>query len=332
MSLRESIKQILRMCGHAMSRTVHERLDSVEAALQEFSETHTALLQSNIHIVETLPQLKAELDQHKSAPQALKRDLWIEAPDYAAVNPEIGLMSFLYSYLPTRIAVDVGARSGEFSDRLLNTGYQVFAFEQSPLNFKSLMEKCGGRAGFHGFNVALGGASGEAPLHLAAEAAGHSLTSYSLTEGLWFSESIPVPVRTLADLHHDNILPEDVSLLKTATEGCDLEVIRGMGDRRYPVVSAEFRDARIPLKTHGERYELGDMVGEMRTRGYGWFIALYRVWGQNTLSFFANHEIPVAHSWGTAVFFRDRETFGHAHEWCSAVLPRTYFKPPNPPL
>jgi hypothetical protein len=49
MSLLDAVKYTLRMCGHAFSITVHERLDVLE---QRQAETDHALLQANIRLAE----------------------------------------------------------------------------------------------------------------------------------------------------------------------------------------------------------------------------------------------------------------------------------------
>ena len=61
MRIRESVKQLLRMCGHAAVSTVHDRLNVIEAELQDGLNTHTALLQSNIHLVQAAPALGSEI-------------------------------------------------------------------------------------------------------------------------------------------------------------------------------------------------------------------------------------------------------------------------------
>ena len=58
-----------------------------------------------------------------------------------------------------------------------------------------------------------------------------------MPEGLAFRETVPVTVRKLASLHREDIVPAEVSYVKVDTEGYDLEVIKGMEDYRYPVVS-----------------------------------------------------------------------------------------------
>jgi hypothetical protein len=139
------------------------------------------------------------------------------------------------------------------------------------------------------------------------------------------SSAVPVAVKTLSDLHREGIVPPDISLVKINTEGYDLEVIRGMNDYGYPVVVVDFWDIHIPFARQGFLYRVENMVGELRQRGYHWYIVLYRIWRQ--IGFFCNHDQSVPNSWGNILFFREPETFPQAQQWCSAVLPRTYFKP-----
>jgi hypothetical protein len=142
-----------------------------------------------------------------------------------------------------------------------------------------------------------------------------------------FTSTTPVLVRSLANLHQSGIVPEDISLVKIDTEGFDLEVVRGMGDYRYPVVMAEFWDKDMEFAQSGLLYTLDVLVREMRARGYPWHIVMYRVWGHDEMAYYANYTRTIPNSWGNVCFFRDYRVFGEAQAWCSAVMTRTYFKP-----
>ena len=273
----------------------------------------------------------------------------VETGDYGLANPEVGLICYLYSYLPSRRVIDVGAHNGEVSEALVNAGYEVYAFEPNPAVYRKLLSRLGSRAGFHPFPFAIGRTNGEMRLYLASDlSAAHvygdvtllsSLTKHSMPDDLPFRESIPVSTRTLADLHHAATLPADIGLLKIDAEGFDLEVIHGMGEQRYPVVVAEFWDTAIPFGKSGLLYTFEELVAEMKAYGYPWHTVLYRIWGRNESAYYCGHSRTVPHSWGNVFFFRDYETFAQAQKWCSAVLPRTYFQPApaavaatNPPL
>ena len=333
MSIRNGVKQLLKMCGHALVSTVHERLNRTDWQLDlvidqnnRLAHTQTALLESSIQFAETLQQW-----------QQRQQEVAVEESGYGFQNPETGLMAFLYSFLPSRVALDIGAHTGEVSERLLDAGYEVYAFEPNPPVYARLVERLGPHREFHAFDCALAAGEAAMPLHVAEDrsAGGRygdptvfsSLAAHSMPEDLPFTGQVEVRVRTLAGLHGEKALPEEIGLVKIDTEGYDLEVIRGMGERRYPVVCAEFWDERIPFGQAGLRYTLVQLVREMKERGYPWHLVIYRIWGRELTAFFSNHPRAVPGSWGNVFFFRDHGLFREADRWCSAMLPRTYFRP-----
>jgi FkbM family methyltransferase len=402
MNIRDRVKLLLKMCGHAFVSTVHERFDRVEPQLGdmrhdvaqrfygveqriselraqniELAESQNAILESALKLVENLQETQKAVAEHGERFQAMEgaqqcaeqavqqistrvqqtydatvnlraytksvfddelvRQVCVETSDYGFTNPETGLMSFLYSYLPTRKAVDVGAHVGNVSEALLETGYELYAFEPYAPVYEKLVERLGKDERFHPFPYALGCAEGNLPLHLAKVVTEdhlwgdatvfNSLISHSMPESLPFAGTAMVTVTSLANLHKSKVIPEDISLVKIDTEGYDLEVIRGMGDYRYPVVMTEFWDSKIPFGRSGLLYTPQSMVEEMRQRGYHWYIVLYRVWGRNQTAFYCNHPRSVPDTWGNTVFFQEYELFSQGQAWCAAVLPRTYFKP-----
>ena len=401
MNLRNGVKQLLRMCGHAFVGTVHDHLNDVErelsqvasqigdlkAAVDSLAEAEGALLQGGIRTLKELKDVQIEFRRQdaearhrldevearwrelRGAVQSLSeqnghlsdataqlqnncsqfqnhlrwvldnevpRQVCVETGEYGLTNPEIGLLSFLYSYLPDRGALDIGANLGSVSEPLLKAGYEVYAFEPLPETYDNLVRRLGKRERFHAFPFALGSQEAEMPLHLAADlSAGNvygdasvysSLTEHSMPADLPFTSARPVMVKTLAGLHDAGTLPHNIGLVKIDTEGYDLEVVRGMGERRYPVVATEFWDSEIPFGGSNQLYTLDSLVGEMRRRGYLWHIVLYRIWGQNQSGFYCNRDKSIPKTWGNIVFFRDYSIFTQAQSWCSAVLPRTYFK------
>jgi FkbM family methyltransferase len=321
------------MCGHALVGTVHDRLNHTDWQLDvvieqnnRLAETQTALLEASIQLVEA-----AGLRRYEVA---------VEEAGYELENPEVGLMAFLYTFLPQRRALDVGAHVGDVSQGMLEAGYEVYAFEPNPAAYTRLVERLGERAGFRAFDCALGAEEATLPLFVAedrspdaryGEATAYaSLVQHAMPPELTFTGQVPVRVRTLEALHAEGAVPADVGLAKIDTEGFDLDVIRGMGQHRYPVVCAEFWDRGIPFAASGLRYELSDLVREMRGRGYGWHTVIYRIWGRPGIAFYSNHPRSVAASWGNVFFFRDFTVFREADQWCAAMLARTYFRPAKP--
>jgi FkbM family methyltransferase len=325
------------------------RLALLEQAAQSTLASDGMLLEAVGHVVEVLREVRADaarIEQglgklHADAARIEQRLADLRPPrvlktdDYGLANPEAGLLAHLYSYLPSHVALDVGAHVGEVSGRLLNAGYDVYSFEPFPPIFEKLDKRLSAVPGFHGSSVAIGRVDGEMDLHLVADVIGantygdvtqfSSLVRHALPEGLAFDRMIRVPVRSLESLLRSGAIPKDVSILKIDTEGYDLDVIRGMGDLQPAVTMAEFWD---PESSMGRLYSanlLGELVGELRCRRYHWHLVLYRVDGSTEVSFFANHPSSISQSWGNAVFFTEYHVFAEALRWCAAVLPRTYF-------
>jgi hypothetical protein len=146
-----------------------------------------------------------------------------------------------------------------------------------------------------------------------------------MPDDLVFVDAVPVPVRSLASLHDGSEIPTDIGLIKIDTEGFDLEVLRGMGNYRYPVVITEFWDPRIPFGRSDAYNQVKNLVNEMQRKNYHWYLVIYRVWGGEGISFYCNHPNSVENSWGNVFFFQDYDIFSQALKWCSTVLAKTYF-------
>ena len=256
---------------------------------------------------------------------------------------EVELMCYLYSYLPYPSALDIGANQGDVTERLLQTGYEVYAFEPFLPVVEKLKNRLSNFSNLHVFPLALGAINEERELHLVGDQnlvndpnsqplypdADYTLLSsiniHSLPEGMVFTETVPITVTTLETLHQQQQVPSEVGLVKIDTEGFDLQVIQGMGDCRYPVVVAEFWDEKFPFGEFGVDNRLPSLVEAMKLRGYHWFIVIYRVFPNNEVSFYCNHLISVGSSWGNIFFFQEHSVFSEALKWCSCVMPATYF-------
>lgn len=342
-----------RQSAAALQQYLTEQLGQQQAQQSD----HTHALQQSVaalqqKLTEQLGQQQAQQSDHALQEQlAILRqeigDLTAALPrrrivagagpavEYARQNPETGLMAFLYSFLPDRTALDVGANVGDVSERLLEAGYEVFAFEPFPPTLEKLQARLQERPGFHAFGCAIGAADSTLPLHVATDRSGgiygnptayNSLLDRPMPSDLVFTDSLPVPVRSLASLHQSGEIPAQVSLVKIDTEGFDLEVIRGMGEHRYPVVVVEFWDDEFLWARAGTRSPLGGFMDAMRPRGYPWSIVFYRVEGSTDVAFYCNGRRSVPKSWGNAFFFRDYELFRTAVDWCSTMVPEARFQ------
>ncbi|WP_373479607.1 FkbM family methyltransferase [Geminocystis sp.] len=291
---------------------------------------------------DSLSQQKFLLEQQKEIKNILtkitSKPLIINESSRELNDPEIGLMMYLYSFLPTRYAIDVGANIGDMSESLLKAGYEVFAFEPFLPVYEKLNTRLGNYPNFHSHQIALGSTNETTQLYLATDKTPEniyqdstfysSLIKHSMPEDLPFTDTTTVAVKTLASLHDSREIPADVSLVKIDAEGFDLQVIHGMGLYQYPVVITEFWDDQFPFGISDTHNRLDDLVTEMRRRKYYWYVVMYRVWGDETqtISFYCNHPQSVSNSWGNIFFFHDYNLFVQAHRWTLSVLPETYFR------
>jgi len=258
------------------------------------------------------------------------------------LEPEEKLIAFLYSFLPSRKAIDIGANQGDISESLLKAGYQVYAFEPYTPVFEQLCQRLQQNSDFQAYNIAIGSHDTTMDFHICSDQseAGifqnpslyNTLFPHSMPQGLNFTETRPVQVRSLESLHQTGEISHDIGLVKIDTEGYDLEVIQGMGKAQYPVVVAEFWDKNHIFGQSGTLNRLDLLVEGMKKRDYHWYLVIGRSdkpsnHGFNyDIFFYGNYPETVDNSWGNVFFFREYEVFKQAFSWCSAFLPMAYLQ------
>jgi hypothetical protein len=308
MSLKDRAKQWLRMCGHALTSTVHDRMDVLERELRiaKLVETNTALLEASIHVVENLHALAGRT---------------IVETEPSEVSVEASLMAFLYSHVPSRLAICIAGSDRERTEALLRAGYEVYGLEAGKVAI----------AGINGGMSHLEGASGVARASGVAGVSGGTGVKVDTLIGN------SVGVNPLD-------VPEPIALIALGCEA--LPAARKLGDRRASVVTADLES------------DFEELAGEMRSREYHWHIVLYRTHEGDArhdavdvaerngnreidytdsngshprdnvgMSYYANHSRVLPNSRGTVFFFREYRVFTEAQAWCAASLPLTYFKP-----
>jgi hypothetical protein len=298
MNIRNGVRDLLRLCGHALTSTVHERLDAIERRLDQLEksqpqapprsetprsetpprdtpprETETALLQASIHIIENLHALAGRVVVETGAGYG---------------SPEAGMAAFLYSHVPHRTAIETHGRTNL---ALAEAGYEVY--------------RCGVK------RHALGSVNGRGSFMTAA--AGGSLVT-AASGGMTAAAGAGVSA-TGTDVHVEPRLPDAIGLMSLGGEA--LARLRETGDFGAPVVAADLEADFVAL------------VVEMRRREYHWHVALYRSPTRDGASYFANYPGGVPDAEGSVFFFRDFRVFSEAQAWCAATLPRTYFRPPQ---
>jgi len=258
------------------------------------------------------------------------------------LEPEEKLIAFLYSFLPSRKAIDIGANRGDISESLLKAGYQVYAFEPYTPVFEQLCQRLQQNSDFQAYNIAIGSHDTTMDFHICSDQseAGifqnpslyNTLLPHSMPQGLNFTETRPVQVRSLESLHQTGEISHDIGLVKIDTEGYDLEVIQGMGKAQYPVVVAEFWDKNHIFGQSGTLNRLDLLVEGMKKRDYHWYLVIARSDKPSNydfnydIFFYGNYPQTVDNSWGNVFFFREYEVFKQAFSWCSAFLPMAYLR------
>jgi FkbM family methyltransferase len=320
------ISQALEILAESIKNTQAQQillLEKLESLQQTTDQTIASLVNSQTQLlIEKLQPL-----------QKSKEKIIIDESYFQ--NIERGLMNYLYSYLPNRTALDIGANKGDISDSLLNSGYEVYAFEPFLPVFEKLANRFIDNPNFHVFSLAVGSTDEILDLYIASDLTNsnvyqdstyyNSLIKHSLAEDLVFTSTIPVNVTSLNTLHSSSKIPTEIGLVKIDTEGYDLEVIKGMGEHRYNVVVAEFWDSKFPFGQSNSKNLLEDMVKEMKQKDYNWYVVIYRIWGSSDVSYYCNYQYSVENSWGNVFFFQDYDIFNAALKWCSAIIPPTYF-------
>jgi FkbM family methyltransferase len=233
----------------------------------------------------------------------------VQAASLYDQDTEVELASAILDRLPNRIAIDVGAELGTFTQVFLDHGADaVFAIEPHPANARRLRDRFGHQPSVTVLEMALGSADKTVPLFVVEDKSGqhpdafHTLVRFDETPMLKQKATLEVRCRTLDSLVADSIVPDHVGMLKIDTERSDLEVIRGMHRLFSAIVMLEFWDD--VLDTVGPSpYRLADVAALLQQRGYANFAAIKRYDEFETIQF--NSADTRTGEWGNAIFIHD---------------------------
>jgi hypothetical protein len=306
MNLRDRAKHVLRMCGHALTVTVHDRLQELERELQatqlelriaKLVETNTALLEASIHVVENLHALAGRT---------------IVETEPSDVSVEAALMAFLYSHVPSRVAISINSGDQKRAEALLRAGYDVYALEAGQAACPLTIARMNG-----GMSHAAGasGSTGVSVDTLTASSAGAN------------------PLDR----------PERIALIAL---GCGaLPALRELGDHRAIVITADlesdFEELAREMRSREYHWNIvlyrrqegnaslgaDDGVDHNGDPGVGRNGNGDHTRAGGAMRYYANHSRALPNSRGSVLFFCDYRVFAEAQSWCAATLPRTYFKP-----
>lgn len=216
----------------------------------------------------------------EALPKALLKRL-VRRLGYIVVNTRNGYFGFEVCndiariVLPHRIRTicDVGANVGQYTSLFHRffPSASVFAFEPVKTTFEKLRENTSGTSGIECFNLALGSAKGRETIVRQPNSEWNSLVK-SLNATSTPGNTEIVDVSTIDDLLSSKI--PFIDILKTDTEGFDLEVVKGakgfLAQNRISFVYGEVGFSKEDPR-HTSFFELHDYLD-----GFGFrFVGLY---------------------------------------------------------
>jgi FkbM family methyltransferase len=224
-------------------------------------------------------------------------------------DTDVRLLTALLDRLPSKVAIDVGAERGSFTQALLEHGAEsVFAVEPYPPNIAALHERFDAEPRVKILEIAVGETGGSATLHLIEDRKGenassyHSLARASESALLHTVGELTVAVRPLGSLVEDGTLPERVGILKIDAEGHDFAILRGMGGLFAGVVMVEFWDD-LPDGVGRRMFALPDVDAFMKARGYAHCAVVKRHDEFETIALDDVQTRPG--DWGNAIFLHE---------------------------
>jgi FkbM family methyltransferase len=163
----------------------------------------------------------------------------------------------LLSTFKINCVLDVGSYRGDFARMLRRLGYigLIISFEPVTSNFEALEEARVEDTEWRTHRMALGSTKGEAPMHVFTGTTFHSFLSpseYGLSrfpDKMQIERTESVPLDRLDNILDD--LVKDVAnphiFLKVDTQGYDLEVMRGLGNKAGDISALQIEMAVNPI-------------------------------------------------------------------------------------
>ncbi|GAC1313642.1 MAG: hypothetical protein NVSMB2_01860 [Chloroflexota bacterium] len=220
-------------------------------------------------------------------------------------DTDIALLLRLFKKLQRRMVIDIGAERGSLVDQFLTHGAErIFAIEPLPRHAAYLRDKYVDPK-VTVLELAAGQTDGPARLHIAESADGqqleyfHSLVAFEDTSDVRWPNAFDVQCRTLASLVASGVVPPRVGVLKSDTEGNDLNVLLGLGPLVSDLLMVEFwhgfEDQLGPCP-----YRVDDLVRILQPRGYSSYALIKRHEQFETIQ--VNDAWTRRGDWGNAIF------------------------------
>jgi FkbM family methyltransferase len=178
--------------------------------------------------------------------------------------------------------LDIGANCGQTAEHLLRAfpASSVHSFEPIPEALEKLRALAARTRGINVLPFALGSAEGTAPFNVAEGTVGSSLLKFT-EPGAFGAWSIPVREITVQVRRLDRVWPElnlaRVDLLKTDTQGFDLEVLKGAGELLNPGTVRSILAEVNFLTYYTGQSKAHDILAFLEAKGYR-PVAMYEGW------------------------------------------------------
>jgi FkbM family methyltransferase len=222
-------------------------------------------------------------------------------------DTEIALINQLAPFLDNKSFIDIGAEKGVFALTMLKLGMSGSLFEPMEKHHSVLQELTDRYSGVNLYKCAVTDIDATQMFNVATDIDGreldyyHSLQKASAPGIFTHSKSFEVECRSLQSLVERGEIPSTLGVLKTDTEGNDLNVLRGLGPLRPEIVICEYF-------THGLYGGWSEAAPEsiieyMRGLDYRMFLVTKRI---GDLEFIGvNTALYHERQWGNLFFFRD---------------------------
>lgn len=171
------------------------------------------------------------------------------------------------------VLFDVGANAGQYASTMRALGYdgRIVSFEPSSEAFALLAAAAGDDPGWTAVQCALGEREGTVNLHISGNSQSSSvlpmLPSHLAADptSRYVAEET-VPVTTLALQIERHLRPDDCLFVKIDTQGCELQVLAGAGDRLAAVRGLQVELSLVPL--YQDQPLIDEVISSVRRMGY----------------------------------------------------------------
>jgi len=228
---------------------------------------------------------------------------------YLSQSTEISLIQRLAPYLTNRTFIDIGAEKGMFARVMLELDMNGVLFEPMPRHHDTLQKLVDTYAGTTLHAYAITNVDGRQNFHVATDSNGTELDYYhslqqAVEPGIFaHSRSFEVECRSLQSLVQTGEISSDIGVLKTDTEGNDLNVLRGLGSLCPEVVICEYFSNGLYSDWPEGDPEL--IIEHMRRLGYRTFLITKRIVGMDLEFIEVNSTSYLEKQWGNLFFFRE---------------------------